>query len=124
MVEHDVGSVGERRSAELRIELGHAHAREHAHPCVLVPRVRAQPQRLDVATLRRQQRPEPHAVVGPVRLAADERDRHVRVTVADGLADRLARDAAPDDQDAGPRVHQTAAEARLGMRVVATERRT
>ena len=114
--------VGERRGARVGVERHDPGARAQCEAVVLIPGVGPQPQSLE-RRARLEQRAEADAVVGLVRLAADERDRDVRVAGADGLADRLARDAAADDQDPGGREHQTPAVASVGMREPSGARR-
>src|SRR5438309_449387 len=76
-----------------------AAPREHLDVVVGVPLRRTERQRCRVLS-GDEQLGEPDAVVGELRLPADQRHRDAAVTLPDGLDGGLARDAASDDDDA------------------------
>ena len=95
-----------RRASRARVGVERRDARAERGPsirAVLVPARRA------AAAGRSASGSPPSSVAsrtrsyGQARLAADQRQRHVRVALAERLADRLAGDPAADDEDAaGP----------------------
>ena len=100
LVERELVDVVEPEHAALGVDPGDHAADEQLDAVVGVPLGGRSCERLRVLAADEDLR-QPDAVVRRAALAADQRDRDVAVALAQRLADRLAGDAAADDDNPG-----------------------